>query len=368
MYIDKSQKALTLVELLISIVLFGIISGAIMMTMSGSLRTTLVSRNVGEMTQSINNIFETIRRDLEMAGTHTMGGITVPNNDGAKVIYGGFDGQHCRNDIPDDIEVRNINDEVIGVIPAGTDTIAFTLTRPARDFGLIGCDSGTLVDFIDLTENYINNVGASTLKVTGTDQWQCYFNRVNSSDTYIYALIIDRNQGMLGEMFAISGIRPNEVHIANNEFSRGYLYHSFQADSRLYLMGSNPNAGKIEYFIIEWDEDNNKDPDMPLRSLVKRINNRDIYTVADNITNMQITYFLDDNTSSEAFTGGIPSSIEIELTIRSDDMIIGTPGMAEDIDPVTRTNTARYFETSFSTLVSIKGTVYKPSFDVRYYP
>lgn len=363
MKMQKNHKGITLIELLISIVIFGIISAGIMMTMSGSFRTTLVTRNVNEMTQNTNAIFELIKRDLELAGSFVLGGILIPNNN-PQMIGGGFDNAGCRNNIPADIEVRDLNNNLLGVIPAGTDTIAVAFIRPAAELGIIGCDPNAgPIDHVEVTSAYSS--GDSNLTVGDTSDFGCHL--TNNAARPMFAVITDAVQSMLCEMFTISSVQANRINIANDAFSSGSLLNNFNAGSRVYLLGSRPNTGKIEYFILQSDQPNPRDPNTPLRSLVKRVNNREIYPVAENITNLQIRYHLTGSQVSNIVFGTI-AGIQVDLTIRSDDMIRGGPDSVPDIDPVTLTDRARYFEHTYTTLIAVTGTIYKQAFDLRYYP
>ncbi len=364
MNVSKNRKAFSLVELLISILLFGIISASIMVTMSSSYRTSMVSKNVGDMTQSTNSVFELIKRDIELAGSFVMGGIFIPNNNPTRIISG-FDNPGCRNNITVAVPVMDISGiNQLGTIPAGTDTIAFALMRPASELGIAGCNPATgPIDPVATTAIY--TTGSSSLTVGDNSQMICHFN--NDAKRPMYAMIMDMSAGMLCEIFSVSRMQLNRIDIASDGFSSGTLLNSFDSGSMIYLLGSTPNTGKIEYFILEKTETNPSDPNTPLRSLVKRVNNRDIYPVADNITNMQITYFFTNGLSSNNLTA-TPAAIQLDMTIRSEEMIIGDPGSPPDIDGVTQTDRARYFENTYTTIISVMGTVYKPAFDVMYYP
>lgn len=340
------QKGVTLVELLISIVIFGIISAAVMMTMTGSMRTSLTARNLNDMTQSINNVFDIIRRDLELAGNHVMGGLYIPNNT-PNEIDNGFDTAGCRNNLASNVNVRDMSNNLLGVIPAGTDTIAFAFTRSAGDINLLCSTLSGFIPPVDLTEDY--TAGSNTLKVDDADNFRCYMDE--NAQRPVFAIIIDNSPYGLAELFTVASASGNDLAIANDGFSNGGLSMAFNEGSRVWLLGPNPNAGKIEFFILEWDRVNPRDPNTPLRSLVKRINNREIYPIADNITNMQIKYILKErdettnrNIITDDLTTGVPAGVQIELTVRSDDMIMDS-----------------YIEETYTALISIKGTIYDSS-------
>lgn len=347
----KLSKGLSLIELLISIVIFGIISTAIMLTMTSSFRTATVSRNINEMTQSINNAFEIIQRDLELAGNHVMDGIYIPGNTPSMIIRG-FDNTGSLNNIPSDIDILNMNGDRIGWTPAGTDTIAFTFTQSAGDFDLRCSSISTFIKSTETTALYSQG-SASALTVDNADDFQCYMDE-NSQD-HVFALIINQimsNSDLkYSELFTIEDISGNNINIADDGFSNGDLNNDFNEGSRVYLLGSSPNAGKIEYFILEWDEVNPRDPNTPLRSLVKRINNREVYPIADNIIDMQIRYITDDGKILSQITDEIIGAVEIEITIRSNDII-----------------SDNYIEQTYSSLISVKGTMYRETDGDRYYP
>ncbi len=367
MKLNKGNKAFSLVELLISILLFGIISASIMITMSTSFRTAMVSKNVNDMTQSTNSIFESIKKDIELAGTFVMGGMNIPNNNPTRVI-GGFDNAGCRNNLVSDVPVFDVSGiNQLGVIPAGTDTIAFAFMRPQEEMGLIGCDptAGPIDAPVELTAAYDNTAGMMFLTVGDNSEFICHF--TGNTQRPILAVIMDRSKGMLSEIFSVRNMQLNRIDIANDGFSSGILLDSFDAGSMVYLLGSAPNTGKIEYFILESSDANPADPNTPLRSLVKRVNNREIFPVADNITDLQLTYFFTNGLAGNQVTA-TPAAVQVDMTVRSQEMIIGDPGSAPDVDPVTETDRARYFEHTYTSIIAMTGTVYKPGFDVVYYP
>lgn len=364
MPVYKNNRAFSLVELLISIVIFGFISAGIVITMRSSMQSTLLSRNLDDLNINVHQALNIMKQDIENAGRYVSQGIWIPNNPaGSQMVNFGFDITGCRNDIASDITVTNIAGDDIGIIPEGTDTIAITTMAPPIQLDLRGCDPDDIIMPQGLTNMYFP--GAPILSIADAGDFTCYFN--NTTTAPVYAVLFSRiGNAINAEMFSIANINLNNLTIANDGFSIGRLNRAYNADdSFVYMLGPNANAGKIEYFILESDETNPKDPNVPIRQLVKRVNNRDIYIVADNITNVQFVYTmnnsdrLDDISTITLRNDRHPVLVDIFITVRSGDMIRGDANTPDNFDPLTGTNIARYVEETHHSIVTVKGTTYK---------
>lgn len=369
----RHNRGFSLVELLVAIALFGFISAGIVIAMRTSLQTTHLSRNLDELSISLNHSINTMRRDIEQAGRFVSQGIRIPNNPGNTEIRFGFDLGECLNDIGSAIIVNDPAGQRIGTIPAGTDTIAIATMAPPIQLALVGCDPAEPpIGPQRLSVNYLET---ANIEVQDASEFSCYL--ANHSGMMIFAILFGLDgQNIISEMFTIADINANTITIANDAFSNGTLSREYSSQSMVYLLGANPSVGKIEYFILESDQQNPSDPDVPLRQLVKRTNNRDVFPVADNITNLQVRYNLFNGTrvadisAIHISNANYPVVVEIVLTARSSDMVRGDSNTPDDFDPVTGTNIARYIEETYHSFITIKGTTYKQTNEVGapYFP
>lgn len=364
----------SLIELLISIIIFGFISAGIVIAMRSSFQTTHLSRNLDELAINLNQSLDIMKLDIQNAGRYVSAGIIIPNNPVDTTISFGFDQNSCINNIPVNTDITDIGGNIIGFIPQGTDTIAIATMAPPEQLNLMGCDpNGPAMGPQPITVSYIS--GASFLDLEDASDFSCYMN--NNLERPVFAVLFASIGGeMISEMFTIDSILGNNLDIADDSFSGGLLSRDYPRTSRVYMLGTRPNTGKIEYFILESYQPNPRDPDVPLRQLVKRVNNREIFPVSDNITNLQIDYIMYDGTRLQNLNpvtlnyDYFPVIVEIMLTARTADMVRGDPDTPDDIDPVTLTNRARYLEETHHSVITVKGTTYKSTFEVAtpYYP
>ncbi len=370
----NKESGFSLIELLISIILFGFISAGVMIAMRTSFRTTTVSRNLDEIGINVSQALSIMKHDIQEAGRYVSQGIVIPNNPVNTSILYGFDRNACHDDLSAPINISTLSGTPLGQIPEDTDVIAFVTMAPPDQLGLIGCDpSGPPAGPQPVSVNYI--AGANVIEVDDGSDFACYM--ANTAQRPVFAILFTSiSNNILSEMFTIENINANTLEIANDTFSNGTLSREYLTNSAVYLIGANPNACKIEYFILESNQPNPKDPNTPLRHLAKRINNREVYIVSDNITNLQAEYVMYDGSriqdiaSEPLSNSNFPVVVEIMLSVRSDDMVRGNEDSPADIDPVTLTDRARYIEETHHTIITVKGMTYKPTNEVAtpYYP
>lgn len=370
----QKNSGFSLIELLISIVIFGFISAGVMLAMRSSFRTTQVSRNLDDISINVTQALSIMKLDIQEAGRYVSQGIVIPNNPVSTSINYGFDTNGCHDDLTASQNISNLSGTPIGTIPAGTDVIAFTTMAPPQQLGILGCNPNAgPIGPQNLTVNYVS--GSNTLDVADASDFACYL--ASTAERPVFAILYASiSNTILSEMFTISRISGNTVEIASDDFGTGTLSRDYYTNSAVYLLGASPNAGKIEYFILESNQPNPRDPNTPIRHLAKRINNREVFIVSDNITNLQVDYLMFDGSRTSNLKGEVlsnsnfPVVVELMLSVRSDEMLRGDEDSPADIDPVTLTDLARYVEETHHTVITVKGMTYKPTNQLGkpYYP
>jgi len=368
-----NQKAFTLVEMLISMVIFLIIMTGVYTLYYASFKTAEVARNVQGMNDSLRNSTDVIKNDLSKTLYNVYQGISIPNV-GADIST--ISGQ---NDLTSYQYVYDAYGATIGKIPQHTDTVSLPIGADEYTIHLdLGsCDSGEAgPDPMTVTSTMLQT--DEVIRVSGGGECDCYFDYVqaNYSAAPLYCFIVGHTEkGLLSaqcELFELTGVSSSgsvyQLQHASSSFNTSNnLHHRYQQGAKVYMLGTHPSAGLIEYFVMEdTSHANPNDPSTPLKNLVKRINNRDVLIVAENVTNVQFRYY--DNTGSPydnpaliySIGGRYIIGVEVEITNRSAERTRtdSTSALPPDPDPVTGTDRARYIERTYSTYVAVRPAMF----------
>lgn len=293
------SRGFTLVELLVYIAIVGVVAAAIFSTFKSQQDSYLVQEEIAAMQQNLRAALYVVGNDIRMCGYYTsFDGSSYsmdwdPTSGGNESIRPLIYGRNNDNDADDgaDNGVRN-----------GTDLIVVVKASEVQNKD----DTGALTATIETANEGSNQITLSSLDIDGDGNDD--FNTTSRQYGVITKEDLRRSQ-----FFKVDSIAGNTLTFST---ASGSLIESYSGDDLI------ARADVIIYKVSD-------DASMPCLERCNLGNDSGFQAVAENITDLQFSYRLNDDTWVDDPSGSEEDIREIKVSLSSDVQISPAAGSRE---------------------------------------